>query len=132
MALDLQLLHLGWAAAPGSGGQSLAITPPPRRQDTPLGHHLSPFTQAGSGGRRVHPAAQLDGTGGRATPGEVQNHWGDRGRYESLPTPLAHRAPRTLHPWGSPPSPSHPEPPGPSPGWPLQEETVLRLLLPSP
>lgn len=60
MALDLQLLHLGWAAAPGSGGQSLAITPPPRRQDTPLGHHLSPFTQAGSGGRRVHPAAQLD------------------------------------------------------------------------
>lgn len=51
MALDLQLLHLGWAAAPGSGGQSLAITPPPRRQDTPLGHHLSPFTQVGSGGR---------------------------------------------------------------------------------
>lgn len=76
------------------------------------------------------PAGQ--GTGGRATPREVQNHWGDRGWYESLPTPLAHRAPRTLHPWGSPPSPSHPEPPGPSPGWPLQEEMVLRLLLPSP
>lgn len=40
VALDPQLLRLGWTAALGSGGQSLVTTPPQGRWDTPLGHHL--------------------------------------------------------------------------------------------